>query len=339
MLMNINSTSNCVSPDSTKAAYIGKTVAYSIILVVSLAGNSFVGVIVYKTKTMRKTINFFIVNMAMSDLLFSVFACPWELTELNVGSWLIRGTLGHTVCKMISFATVVSIAVSIQSLVLIAVDRFGAVVFPLRSPLIGPKLCPFLIFATWILAIATQFPHYFVYKFVEYPEKLACEDRWDEVFDESSRYTFQSYLIVLSIIELYIPFALMIILYSVILFKLKTQKVPGEQSVNTENLRAKRQRNVLKMAIAIVSVFALCWLPISVFTFLSTFLWDHTTSPSCDTVRYWFVAQIIASANCALNPCICFIFSGNYRQGLRSLLDTTLCRIFKVKANFAIPTS
>ena len=337
MEVNMNTTSDCLSTNSLKVIFLGNTLAYSIILVASLAGNSFVGIIVYKMKTMRKTINFFIVNMAMSDLLFSVFACPWALTELNAGSWLIHGTLGHTVCKMVSFATVVSMAVSIQSLVLIAVDRFGAVVFPLRSPLIGPKLCPFLILATWIFAIATQFPHYFSYKFVEYPDKLACEVRWDEVFDESSYHTIQNYIIVLCIIELYIPFALMIILYSIILFKLKTQRVPGERSVNTENLRAKRERNVLKMAIAIVSVFAICWLPISVLTFLSTLVWQNTTSPSCGIVRYWFVALIVAHANCAMNPVICFIFSGNYRQGLRSLLDTLFCGTFKVKANFAIP--
>ena len=235
---------------------------------------------------------------------------------------------------MISFATVVSVAVSIQSLVLIAVDRFGAVVFPRRSPLIGPKLCPFLFLATWIFAITTQFPHYVVYKFVEYPEKLACEVCWKKVFGESSYYIFQVYIIALSIIELYIPFALMTILYSIILFKLKTQKVLGEQSVNTENLRSKRQRNVLTMAIAIVSVFAICWLPISVLSFLSTFGWE----PSCGTVRYWFAAQIIASANCAINPFICFIFRGNFRQGLKSLLDTFFCEIFKFKVNFAIPS-
>ena len=160
---NMNTTSNCLSPDSLKAPNIGSTVAYSTIFVASLVGNSLVGGIVYKMKTMRRTINFFIVNMAMSDLLFSVFTFPWALTELNAGSWLIPGIVGHILCKMISFATVVSVAVSIQSLVLIAVDRFGAVVFPLRSPLIGPKLCPFLILATWIFAITTQFPHYFVF--------------------------------------------------------------------------------------------------------------------------------------------------------------------------------
>ena len=158
---------------------------------------------------MRKIFSFFIVNMAMSDLLYSGFAFPWALTELNAGSRLISGIFGHTLCKMISFATVVSLAVSIQSLVLIAVDRFGAVVFPLRSPLIGSKLCPFLILATW---------------------------------------------------------------------------------------------------------------------------------PSCGIVHYWLVGQIIASANCAINPCICFFFSGNYRQGLKNLLETLFCRIFKVKAKFAIPS-
>ena len=338
MSMNMNTTSNCVSPASMKAAYIGYTVTYCILLVGPLTGNSFVGIIVYKTRTMRKTINFFIVNMAMSDLLYSIFAFPWALTELNAGSRLISGIFGQTVCKMISFATVVSIAVFIQSLILIAVDRFGAVVFPLRSPLIGSKLCPFLILATWIFAITTQFPYYFVYKFVEYPEKLACEVRWKEVFDESSYDILQNYIIVLSILELYIPFTLMTILYSIILCKLKIQRVPGVQSVNTENLRAKRQRNVLKMAIAIVLVFAISWLPLNILVFLSIFLWNDKTSPPCGILHYLLVGQIIASANCAINPCICFFFSGNYRQVLKNLLETLFCRIFKVKAKFAIPS-
>ena len=68
---------------------------------------------------------------------------------------------------------------------------------------------------------------------------MACEIRWNEVFDESSYYILQVYFIAPSIKELHIPFALIAILYSIILFKLKTQKVAGVQSaVNNENLRA-----------------------------------------------------------------------------------------------------
>ena len=117
-----------------------------VMLVVSHVGNTFIGIIVYKTKTMRKPINFFIVNMAMSDLLFPIFLLPKILTELYVDSWLISGPLGQTFCKLIPFLVDVSVAVSIQSLVMIAVHRFGAVVFLLRSPLIRSKPCFFFIF-------------------------------------------------------------------------------------------------------------------------------------------------------------------------------------------------
>ena len=67
---------NCSSPDSLAAEKIGKTFAYCLILIASLFGNSFIGILVYKTKTMRKSINFMIVNMAMSDLLFLIFVLP-----------------------------------------------------------------------------------------------------------------------------------------------------------------------------------------------------------------------------------------------------------------------
>jgi len=53
--------------------------------------------------------------------------------------------------------------------------------------------------------------------------------------------------------------ALIIILYCVILFKLKSQKPPGEQSVNAVKQRERRERNVHRMAVAIVTGFVLCW--------------------------------------------------------------------------------
>ena len=60
---------------------------------------------------------------------------------------------------------------------------------------------------------------------------------------------------------MYIPVLLLAILYSIIVIKLKTQAHPGEQSVNTQQQRDRRKRNVLQMSIAIVTVFVLCWLP------------------------------------------------------------------------------
>ena len=74
--------SSCFDVFNFKAARIGRTFAYCLIFVVSLVGNSLIGIVVYKTPTLRKPINFFIVNMAMSDLLYPIFLVPWKLTEL-----------------------------------------------------------------------------------------------------------------------------------------------------------------------------------------------------------------------------------------------------------------
>jgi len=167
------------------AAKIGTIFAHGLIFLVSLAGNTVIGIIVYKTKTMRKLINFLIVNMAISDLLFPIFLIPLDMKLLYINSWLISGPLGQALCKLVTFSLDVSIYVSVQSLVLIAVDRFEAVVFPIRSPLISLKLCPFFILAPWIVAMAINSPALFIYKLVELPGGLEYELHWEEAFREN----------------------------------------------------------------------------------------------------------------------------------------------------------
>ena len=68
-----------------------------------MAGNTVIGIIVYKTKTMRKPSNFLIVNMAMSDMLYPIFLIPLDIQRLYVNSWLIGGPLGQALCKLVYF--------------------------------------------------------------------------------------------------------------------------------------------------------------------------------------------------------------------------------------------
>ena len=83
-----------------------------------------------------------IVNMAIPDLLIPIFLFPLSLVEMQVDNWLISEILYQTLCKTGFFLLTVSATVSIQSLILIRVDRFGAVVKPIRgSPLISRRLC------------------------------------------------------------------------------------------------------------------------------------------------------------------------------------------------------
>ena len=324
MAANVTASMNGTQPPSCfnpTAKRIGETFVYCLLFVVSLAGNTIIGIIVYKMKNMRKPINFFIVNMAMSDLLYPIFLFPWNVTDLYVDSWLISGPLGQALCKLTPFFVDLSGTVSVQSLVLIAVDRFGAVVFPLRSPVISSKLCPFFILATWIIAMAVHCPADLItMKLVEYPGGMACVRQWNEVFGESS--SFKIYIVALFVAFRYIPLVLIAILYLTIALKIKSQKIPGEQSVNGREQRVKRERNVLNMSIAIVLAFAVCWLPLSIYWFLKIFSSDNAVISSCGFRYFASIVFFLTYSNCAINPCICFIFSGNYRQGLKNLLSS-----------------
>ena len=317
--MNTSANGSCFSLINPEALKIGVTFALSLILVFSLVGNSVIVLIVSKTPTLRKPINMLIANMAMSDLFFPMFLFPVLLAKVHAGSWLIGGTLGQALCKLHVFLSDISSLVSIQSLVLITVDRFVAVVFPLRSPLISRKLCMFFIAATWIVAMAIHSPYLVAFKLFEYPDRLMCERLWKEAFGGN---TYRNYLLAGAIVFFYTPFVLLVILYSIIMIKVKKQVPPGEQSANAEEQRTRRNRNVLKMATAIMVVFFICWIP-----FFSNAIIVRFSAPdspifsSCSFKLYRRVTLFMAYANCAINPIICLILSSNYRQALKRLVS------------------
>ena len=314
---------SCFDQLNSTAWKIGGTVAYCLTIIVSLAANSLIVMIVYKTPNLRKPINFFIANMASSDLLVPIFWIPFDLSHLHTNSFLIGGQLGQALCKLLPFFGDVSTTVSIQNLILIAVDRFGAVVFPLRSPLIRSKLCPFFILITWIVAVAVSSPDLFTYELVESPERTRCAYEWEKVFGESSSYA--SFVLAFYSLFIYIPVLLLVILYSIIVIKLKTQAHPGEKSANTKQQRDRRNRNVLQMSIAIVTVFVLCWLPCSI-NVLIIWYQDTFTHFSCSFRIYYRVTRYMAYAYCAINPIICFMFSSNYRKALKRLIKCSFVK-------------
>ena len=262
MTTETQSTSSCFNLSGER---IGYTFAYCLLFAASLTGNTLIGIIAYKTRSLRNPVNYFIANMAISDLLFPIFLIPQVLVQLNTNTWLIDGPLGQALCKLSGYLVDVSSAVSIQSLVIIAVDRFRAVVFHLRSPLISSKRCRFFILATWIIAMVVFCPSLFTWKIVEQPEGLACVRRWKAAVGESSlKETFSA---AMTILYLYFPLVFISILYLLIAFKMKANKIIGLQSVNVIEQRLKRERNVLKMCIAI------CW--------CSQYVGCHSASGDC----------------------------------------------------------
>ena len=316
MNTTINGSAMCSIHWNPQTAFkIGATAAYCLIFVVSLVGNSCIAIIVYKTKTLRKPINIFIVNMAMSDLLVPLIYIPLRVVNLYRYSWLISGVLGSALCKLINFLFEVSYIVSVLSLILIAVGRFGAVVWPLHSPLINLKRCTFFILATWIVAMAFMSPlDLFARSFEKYEGEVLCVYQWEEAFGESVSFT--DYVLAYYIVFVYTPIILLIIIYSIILIKLKLQKTPGQQSTDAEIQRNKRNTNALKLAIAILLGLILCKIPWS-FIYL---MYLYGTLPCTFFPQYFYTSWFLLISYCAVNPCICFAFCRNYREGLKRLL-------------------
>ena len=312
--LTANNTLACSDPLDSTGTRVAIILAYCVIFVVSAVGNCSIALIVYKMKTMRKPINLFILNMAMSDLLFLITVGGQILLALKPNSWIFRGSSGNTVCKIKDLLPSISVAVSIQSLVLIAVDRYDAVVYPLRSPFIKPSRCPIFILSTWILAVAVYLPKCLAVELVEHPVPK-CELQWSKIFGESS--SFANFYLATFVALFYCPLTLITILYSMIFRKLKTQKTPGENSFQAEQQRLRRKQNVLKMSTAIVVGFVFCWVPWSTCALLVEF---NVTLP-CGFFVLWAIDNILMISNSAINPCICFTFSGNYRMGLKRVVE------------------
>ena len=294
---------------------------YCLFFATSFVGNIFIVIIVLNTKSMRKPNNFFIVNMAMSDLLYSVIVFTRNSAMLYFDSWLTGDGLGEALCKLLPFFSNVAIYVSTQSVVLIAVDRFGAVVFPLRSPLISLKMCRIFIPSTWIAAMILQTPNLFYRKLVTYPGMIACKWEWTKTVGGLP--SIKNYTLGQFILFFYFPLVLITILYMIIIFRLKSQKSPGEQSVNARE-RSARDRNVLKMSFAIVLAFVLCWIPFSIYWALLLLSSNSTMISSCGFKFFSIIAFLLVLAYGAINPWICFIFCRQYRQGLKNLFSCCL---------------
>ena len=114
------------------------------------------------------------------------------------------------------------------------------------------------------------------------------------------------YRLAISTIFIFIPTVQLVALYSIIMIKFKKQVHPGEQSANAEEQSTRRNRNVLKMAIAIVLI-SLCLLT--------------GITCSCSSDIYTYLSSIFISACCVINPITCSFFSSNHRRALKGFLN------------------
>ena len=301
-----------ISVKATKAA------CYTVLMLLSFFGNAAVIAIVAKTRQMRTTTNYLIANMAVSDLLLSAFAVPREMTELFIGfqGWLFHGLFGAVLCKTVYFFQDISTAVSIQSIVVITLDRYIGLVSPFRKPFIAPRRRKVVIVSIWLIAMSLHGIYLYIYRVQRVNGANVCIFSFEPAFDnlQGLRVNF----IILSLLLIVIPLGILIVLYS-LMFKALEKRKSFWRKCSSSLLKTRQKENtqVIKKILAIICLFMICILPIDIVGFLFLFAW-HEGIP-CGMDNLSFAVKFIFYSNASLNPCVYFILNERYRQGLRNL--------------------
>ena len=325
-----NCTENSTAPNSTASQSCKlfdenstslkclKTFAYAIIMLFSLLGNTAVIVIVSRSKRMWTTTNYLIANMAASDLLISAFAVPRELTEIYIGPrrWFIDGLAGLILCKLVYIFQDISTAVSIQSLVVIAIDRYRGVVFPFRPPIITFKVCKVVIAIIWIVALGVHGTYFYTVRLVVRDNKSYCTFSWAPKFEE--RRTQERYFIFISVLFILFPLCVIFTLYVLIVLELKRRSRRESGASQLRRQRQKEDAAIVKRIVCIVFLFFLCITPITVAALLYYFLWDWNIP--CGMDKLFEAGKFFFYSNASLNPCVYFTLNDKYRKALKDLL-------------------
>ncbi|XP_048763751.1 substance-P receptor-like isoform X2 [Ostrea edulis] len=294
---------------------IVKSLIYGIITIFSLIGNILIIVIVMKNKNMKTVTNYYIVNLAVADLMVTL-TCTWvtlvdDLTE----GWILGAFF------------FISLVASVLSLTQIAYDRFFGIVFALRARMTERRASISLVII-WIFSIIVALPLLFFRQmksreWLDHTE-LWCDDAWPyelEVVGNITRSTMPlrtAYFVSVSVVLYFIPAVVMSIAYGVIILKLKTTHIPGEIMDKRDEQQAKTKRKIIIMLITILVVFCVCWLPCQVML-LYTELRDTRSQLDDWYYKFEFAAYTMAYSNSALNPLIYAGFNENFKQGLLSI--------------------
>ena len=310
----------CESHIDSTTEQVFKCIAYFIILFGSLIGNVLVICVVILNRQMRTVTNYLIANMAVADLLLTAFNMPVTIRVIVTRSmdWS-SGVFADILCKILPFVQSLSVASSVLSLTAIAIERFLAIMYPLRR-YITFRISYVMIAIVWIVGIGVNSPILYAMKIIIYgvDQRSYCVEIWTPAFTEEAS---KDFTIVIFVIFYVVPLLTMSVLYTFVIHKLWVRKLPGNQTAQNQLHADKSKKKVLKMLLAVVILFALCWLPVYVIQFISFF--DRKNFPCGPPATLLFMGYFLGHANSAINPATYVIFNSNFRKGFR---DVLLCR-------------
>ena len=132
------------------------TIVYCIIFLTGVFGNICTCIVIARNRYMHTTTNYYLFNLAISDLLVLLFGLPQETYSYwSAYPWIF----GETFCVLRVMAAETSTYASILTITAFTVERYIAIVHPMRAQAVSslPRAVKVIVFI-WVISATCSVP-------------------------------------------------------------------------------------------------------------------------------------------------------------------------------------
>ncbi|KAE8597093.1 hypothetical protein XENTR_v10016354 [Xenopus tropicalis] len=268
---------------------------YIFVFLLGIIGNALVIIILIKYKKLRNMTDIYLLNLAISDLLFVISLPFWAYYVTN--DW----AFGDALCKLFSGLYLTGFYGASFFIILLTLDRYLAIVHAIfamkvRTVKFSISTSVFL----WGIAIFFSLPGFIFYKAEKQAGNWTCSPyyttSWKLIF------TFM-----MTILGLFIPLVVMLFCYSRIIYTLLRCR------------SEKKKHKAVKLIFIIMVVFFIFWMPYNIVYLMHTFQ-DPESPNACETSNKLDEAvqwtEAISYFHCCLNPIIYAFVGEKFRKYL-----------------------
>ncbi|XP_053124546.1 adenosine receptor A1-like [Hemicordylus capensis] len=272
----------------------------------SIVGNLFICTVILHNRKLRVVVtNYFLVSLAMADLLVGAVAIPCaQFTDMGLPRYRPQ------LCLLMLCTMLVLTQASVFGLLAIAVERYISILKPFQyKSLMSPRNSLLVILACWVLAIVIG-----LFPMMGWHDPLPASGEC--LFNSIIRNTYMVYFNFMACMLL--PLTVMMVLYARIFLEVRHQirrVAEGEVNVSAQERRRIVVRKELQTATSLFIIlffFTVCWLPVHIL---------HTTMllcPSCHIPSQLILTTVILShANSAINPVVYVFRIRSFRKALQ----------------------